>query len=280
MIEAIIQGEEDAERLADLSKGRLKASRPAIVAALQGRVTPHHRFLLRLHLTQIDALDDAVRDVEARLGEALAPFQAAVDRLMTIPAVGRTVARVIVAEIGFDMSRFPTSGHLVSWAGLCPRLQESAGKRISTRTRPATVAQNDTRPSRLGGGPHPQHVPPSTVSSAQESARAQESDSRRCRVHPDRGVPHLETRRYVPRTRSRLLRASRQIPHHPPSHSASRTTGSLRGGQARCLTSVPFLSSTGSSPRAAGCAVPTRRSARRSSPLASASPPRRGTSSD
>jgi transposase len=99
-------------------------------------VTPHHRFLLRLHLTQIDALDAAVRDVEARLGDALAPFQAAVDRLLTIPAVGRTVARVIVAEIGFDMSRFPTAGHLVSWAGLCPRQQESAGKRLSTRTRP------------------------------------------------------------------------------------------------------------------------------------------------
>jgi transposase len=136
MIEAIIQGEQDPERLADLSKGRLKASRPAILAALKGLVTPHHRFLLRLHLTQIDALEVAVRDVEARLGEALVPFQAAIDRLMTIPAVGRTVARVIVAEIGVDMSRFPTAGHLVSWAGLCPRQAESAGKRLSTRTRP------------------------------------------------------------------------------------------------------------------------------------------------
>jgi transposase len=136
MIEAITRGEQDPERLADLSQGRLKASRPAVIAALQGRVTPHHRFLLRLHLTQIDALEVAVRDVEARLGEALAPFQAAVDRLMTIPAIGRTVARVIVAEIGVDMTRFPTAGHLVSWAGLCPRQQESAGKRLSTRTRP------------------------------------------------------------------------------------------------------------------------------------------------
>jgi transposase len=136
MIEAIIRGEPDPERLADLSQGRLNASRPAVIAALQGRVTPHHRFLLRVHLTQIDALEGAVRDVEARLGEALAPFQAAVDRLMTIPAVGRTVARVIVAEIGVDMSRFPTAGHLVSWAGLCPRQAESAGKRLSTRTRP------------------------------------------------------------------------------------------------------------------------------------------------
>ena len=99
-------------------------------------MTLHHRFLLHLHLTQIDALEAAVRDVEARLGDALVPFQAAVDRLMTIPAVKQTVARVIVAEIGVDMSRFPTVGHLISWAGLCPRLDESAGKRRSTRTRP------------------------------------------------------------------------------------------------------------------------------------------------
>jgi transposase len=136
MIGAIIQGEQDPERLADLSQGRLKASRAAVVAALQGRVTSHHRFLLRLHLTHIDTLETAVRDVEARLGDALVPFQAAIDRLMTIPAVGQTVARVIVAEIGFDMNRFPTAGHLISWAGLCPRLDESAGKRRSTRTRP------------------------------------------------------------------------------------------------------------------------------------------------
>ena len=86
-------------------------------------------------MTQIDALEVAVREVEARLGEALTPFQAAIDGLLTIPAVGPTVARVMVAEIGVDMSRFPTAGHLVSWAGLCPRLHESAGKRRSTCTR-------------------------------------------------------------------------------------------------------------------------------------------------
>lgn len=136
MLEAIIEGERDPKRLADLSHGRLKASRPAVIAALHGRVTPHHRFLLRLHLTHIETLEHVVREVEARLGDALAPFQDAVDRLLTIPAVGRTVARVIVAEIGVDMSRFPTAGHLISWAGLCPRLHESAGKRLSTRTRP------------------------------------------------------------------------------------------------------------------------------------------------
>jgi transposase len=99
-------------------------------------VTPHHRFLLQLHLTQIAALEAAVREVEARLDDALAPCQAALDRLVTMPGISTTVARVILAEIGLDMLRFPTAGHLLSWAGLCPRLHESAGRRLSTRTRP------------------------------------------------------------------------------------------------------------------------------------------------
>ena len=135
--QALVAGARDPERLADLVRGRLKASRAELVAALHGRVTAHHRFLLQLHLTQVDALERAVREVEARLGEALAPFRTALDRLITMPGVSETVARVLVAEIGFDMTRFATAGHLVSWAGLCPRLDESAGKRLSTRTRPS-----------------------------------------------------------------------------------------------------------------------------------------------
>ena len=135
ILQALVEGERDPERLADLASERVKASRAELVAALHGRVTPHHRFMLKLHLTQIEALEAAVREVEARLGNALAPFRAAVDRLITMPGVSETVARVIVAEIGFDMTHFPTAGHLVSWAGLCPRLHESAGKRLSNRTR-------------------------------------------------------------------------------------------------------------------------------------------------
>jgi len=137
ILHALVAGETDPERLADLVHGRLKASRADLVAALHGRVTAHHRFLLQLHLTQVDALEQAVHDVEVRLGHALVPFRTALDRLITMPGVSETVARVLVAEIGFDMTRFPTAGHLVSWAGLCPRLDESAGKRLSTRTRPS-----------------------------------------------------------------------------------------------------------------------------------------------
>lgn len=135
MLRALIAGETDPERLADLAHGRVKASRAQFVAALQGRVTAHHRFMIQLHLTQIEHLEAAVQALDDQLGAALPPFQQAVALLTTMPGLGETAARVVVAEIGIDMSRFATAGHLVSWAGLCPRLHESAGKRRSTRIR-------------------------------------------------------------------------------------------------------------------------------------------------
>jgi transposase len=135
ILEAIIAGESDPTKLAALASTRVKATPEQLAEALRGRVTEHHRFLLRLHLAQIDALEGAVRDVEARMGTVLDPFRAQVDLLLTMPGVQRTTAETIAAEIGFDMERFPTAGHLVSWAGLCPRMDESAGKRRSTRVR-------------------------------------------------------------------------------------------------------------------------------------------------
>ena len=131
IIEAIIAGEQDPKVLASLACGnRLKATREEFVEALRGRVTPHHRFLLKLHLGQIDALESAVRELEVRVGDALLPFRESAELLTTIPGVSDTVARVIIAEVGLDMGRFPTSGHLISWAGLCPGMNESAGKRF------------------------------------------------------------------------------------------------------------------------------------------------------
>ena len=138
ILAALIAGETDPERLADCTTGRLKAGRADIVAAVHGRVTAHHRFLLELHLAQIDALRATVQKVERQADEVLRPFREAADRLTTIPGVSETVARVIISEVGTDMTQFPSAGHLVSWAGLCPRLDESAGKRRSTRLRHAT----------------------------------------------------------------------------------------------------------------------------------------------
>jgi transposase len=104
-------------------------------AAWRGRVTRHHRFLLRLHLQQIDAIDTAIGEIDPEIDAQVEPFRTALQLLTTIPGIDELSACVILAEIGRDMSRFPTAGHLISWAGLCPKNDESAGKRRSTRMR-------------------------------------------------------------------------------------------------------------------------------------------------
>jgi transposase len=135
MLEALIAGETNPEVLAALASPRVKAAPAVLAEALRGRVTPHHRFLLREHLLMIDHLRQRIAAFEAQIGAALEPFRVAAAHLATIPGVSGVAAHVIVAEIGIDMARFPTVGHLISWAGLCPRMEESAGKRRSTRIR-------------------------------------------------------------------------------------------------------------------------------------------------
>jgi transposase len=139
ILDALIAGETDLDALANLRRRGIKASHEELVEALRGSVRNHHRFLLRLHLRQIEALQQGVRDLEGRLEDLLRPFRRTVELLTTIPGVSETTARVLLAEIGFDMTRFPSAGHLVSWAGLCPRNDQSAGKRRSTRLRPGDV---------------------------------------------------------------------------------------------------------------------------------------------
>jgi transposase len=135
MIGALIDGESDPAKLADLGDRRLRAPPEVLCEALRGKVTKHHRFLLALHLRQIDALDEAIATIDAEVEKNLGPFRAAARLLTTIPGVSSLSARTILSEIGLDMSRFPTAGHLISWAGLCPRNDESAGKRRSNRLR-------------------------------------------------------------------------------------------------------------------------------------------------
>jgi transposase len=146
MIEAMIAGECDPQRLAALAERNLKASPKALRDALHGRLREHHRFLLKLHLQQWDALDRAIRQIDrqvagqidrmdTKVADGPPPFRELIRRLSAIPGVSRLSATAILAEIGRDMSRFPTAGHLVAWAGLCPGQNESAGKRRSSRLR-------------------------------------------------------------------------------------------------------------------------------------------------
>lgn len=135
VLRALIEGETDPERLLARTTGRLKAPRERLIEGLRGAVTDHHRFLLRLHLSQIESVERLLADLDAEIARHLEPFQSQLERLTTIPGVSDFVASVLIAEIGADMTRFPSAGHLISWAGLCPRMDESAGKRRNTRTR-------------------------------------------------------------------------------------------------------------------------------------------------
>lgn len=132
-LHAIVEGETDPEKLADLGSSRLRATREELIEALRGIVTPHHRATIHRHLLLIDTIETAVADIDTEVAALLEPFRAQVDRLKTMPGISEISARVIVAEIGLDMDRFPTAAHLVSWAGLSPRCDESAGKQRSTR---------------------------------------------------------------------------------------------------------------------------------------------------
>jgi transposase len=134
-LEAIIGGETDPEKLAALARGHLRASREKIVEALRGRVRAHHRFMLKLHLEQVNSLQTAIAKIETRVGECLEPFHEDVKLLITMPGISQTAAHVIASEMGLDMHRFPSADNLVSWAGMCPRSDESAGKRRSSRLR-------------------------------------------------------------------------------------------------------------------------------------------------
>jgi transposase len=135
MLAAIVAGTSDAAALADLAKGKLRRKREQLERALNGRVDAHHRLLLGMHLALIDVLDELVAQLNAEIADRLRPFQDELSRLDAIPGVGRATAEVLLAEIGADMTRFPTAGHLASWAGMCPGNYESAGKRAKGTTR-------------------------------------------------------------------------------------------------------------------------------------------------
>jgi transposase len=135
MLEAILAGERDVETLADLARGRLRTKRDQLKEALEGRVTAHHSFLLTEHLSTLEYLDESIARVSGEIDQRLTADQEAIALLDTIPGVGQRAAEILIAEIGSDMSRFPSAKHLASWAGMCPGNHESGGKRLSGKTR-------------------------------------------------------------------------------------------------------------------------------------------------
>lgn len=136
MLRALLAGERDGVVLAELAKGTLRQKRARLAEAMTGRFTGHHAVLLGELLEHIEYLEAAIERVSQRIVAALQPYASQVECLQSIPGVNRVAAETIIAEIGLDMTRFPTAAHLASWAGICPGNQESAGKRKTGRTRP------------------------------------------------------------------------------------------------------------------------------------------------
>lgn len=134
MLEAMVGGVEDSHALAEMAKGSLRKKTPALEEALQGLVGPHQRLLLGIHLRHLDFLDGEIDRLDEEVAARMRPFEEALERVDGIPGVGRRTAEDLLAEIGTDMSRFPTAAHLASWARVCPGNNESAGKRKSGST--------------------------------------------------------------------------------------------------------------------------------------------------
>jgi transposase len=135
MLRELVAGREDVAALTELARGTLRTKRAVLERALTGRMSAHQRFLVTQHLLHLDGLDEQIATLSAEIAERLIPFEAQLAVLDSIPGIGRWSAEIMLAEIGTDISRFPSAGHLASWAGMCPGSDESAGKRRSGKTR-------------------------------------------------------------------------------------------------------------------------------------------------
>ena len=144
MLAALAAGEEDPRVLADLAKGRLREKTGELEQALQGLMGPHQRFMLTIQLDHLNSLDRQIEDLDLEVARRVNPFEETVAAVDTIPGIGRRTAEVIAAEVGTDMSRFPTPAHLASWAGVCPGNRQSGEKRKSS---PARKGNNWLKPA-------------------------------------------------------------------------------------------------------------------------------------
>ncbi|HZM65086.1 MAG TPA: IS110 family transposase [Nakamurella sp.] len=135
MLAALIAGQDDAQVMAEMAKGRMRPKIPALVQALTGHFGEHHGFLCRLHLTRIDELSATIEELSTRIEAEMRPFTHQIEHLVTIPGVQKATAEVIIAETGADMTRFHTPANLASWAGVCPGHHESAGIHRSSKRR-------------------------------------------------------------------------------------------------------------------------------------------------
>jgi transposase len=238
MLEALVAGESDPGRLAALAHPRLAATPERLREALRGRATRHHRFLLRLHLDQVDALEAAIARVDREVEQHLAPFRAAVELLASIPGVGALAARVIVAEIGLDMGRFPTAGLL---GRAVPAQRRERGRAaLQSAAQGRALAQDHPGAVRLGGEPEEGQLPAGPVPPPARPPRAEEGGVRGGGLDPDRRLPHAQGRHRLHGPRARPPRPAFQGGTGPAARPPARRPR-LRG-RARAPRSGPRVS--------------------------------------
>jgi transposase len=175
MLEALIQGETDVTKMANLALSTLRQKIPELEAALVGRIREHHRFMWRELLYQLDSLNERIAALDVRIRQATAPYEAIVQRLDAVPGIDRGTAEVILAEIGPDVTAFPTAQHLASWACVCPGNNLSANKRHSGRTR---RGQNWLRPALVQAAWAASHTKDTYLSSQFHRLRARRGEKR------------------------------------------------------------------------------------------------------
>ncbi len=217
MLEALIGGQRDPRALAELALGRLRGKHSALIEALTGRFDDHHGFLARAMLDRIDTATAMQNRLTARIDQLIAPYRRQIELLATIPGVSPTTAEVILAEIGADITQFPSAGHLASWAGICPGNHESAGKSTSGTT-PArrSLAQGCARAGRDLRRTRQGHLPRRPLPTPTGPSRTTPSPCRATTFDTHRGLAHVHRRCRLPRTRRHLLpRPHRQDHRHP-----------------------------------------------------------------
>ena len=134
MIHALMEGEQDAATLAEMAQGKLRTRRPELKLALEGRVTPHHRRMLRMLWKELAAVEECIADVDREIQEVTQPYTSQIEQMDPVPGIDRRTAEVVLAEVGANVDPFPSDQDLASWAGMCPGNEESAGKRRTGRT--------------------------------------------------------------------------------------------------------------------------------------------------
>jgi transposase len=224
MIEAMIAGVSDPAKLALLADRRIKVSPQTLREALRGRVNRHHRFLLRLHLDQIDVLDRALAEIDKEIDAGLDPFRPFIPLLTSIPGIAELSARVVLAEIGTDMRRFPDRSQSRLVGGAVP--QERRERRqapIDADAQGRSLAEDHAHPVRLGGVLSEGELPQSTISPAEGAAGWQEGGRRGRRIDADRHLAHAARRHILSGSRRRPLQAPiRSEPSQAPRRQARR----------------------------------------------------------